>query len=91
MNRIPDDSPSGRASVAGTGRPVTPGAVLAPVKRDLGILLVLAFPVWVGAERGIAEPGLRALVLGAFGGLAAAWVALRARRVLRHLARRGEG
>ena len=70
-------------SVTGKRRVVT----VAPspfnaVKYELGVLLLLAIPVWILVEKLVAGAGRQLLYLVAYSGLASLWLVLRIRYVM---------
>jgi hypothetical protein len=72
-----------RHSVAGKRRIVT----VAPspfnaVKFELGVLLLLAIPVWLLVVKQVSGDGRQLLYLLAYGGLAALWLVVRIRFVM---------
>jgi hypothetical protein len=81
-----------RHSVTGKRRNVT----VAPspfnaVKFELGVLLLLAVPVWILVVRLVAGDGRQLLYLIAYGTLAALWLVVRIRFVMAAEVKSGKG
>jgi len=71
-------------------RTEVPASPLNPVKLELALALVLGASLLVVAPRLFPEAGDQLLALAAYGGLAALWIALRTRAILRRHRAGGE-
>ncbi len=74
----------------GRKRTEVPASPLNPVKLELALALVLGVSLLLVAPRLFPEAGDQLLALAAYGGLAALWITLRTRAILRRHRAGGE-